>query len=151
MNWRTQTTQVFVQHAVGFNNTTVEEAVPLVMPRVTQKEPKEMELHQFMTAEASVCRKPIAPHQIHYAPLYTMYVAPACKLPVGGTKEHKAPWLCNIRRPQPSDLLISLPLKIHNMTLWQRHMEPWAHQHKGKAKDLQSPMTQTKGMNLSIC
>lgn len=45
----------------------------------------------LLTAEASVCRKTIAPHQIHYAPLYTKYVVPTRKLPIGDAIKHGPP------------------------------------------------------------
>lgn len=103
----TETTQVFTQHAAVFDSTTVEEAVPHVMPKVTQNKLKEMVPLQSMTAEASVHRKTIAPHQIHYVPLDTMYVVPVGELPVGGTREHRAQAMpYKTATFSPSDLIV---------------------------------------------
>lgn len=85
------------------------------VPRDPQNKPKEMVLHQLLTAEAPGHRKTIAPHQNHYDPLDTMYVAPTCKLPVGGTIKHQLSAVLNH--------LIPLPLQVHNVTSYQRHLE----------------------------
>lgn len=67
------------------------QACGTVMPRATQREPKDTSYYSPKT-EVSVCRKTtIAPHQIHYAPLDTKFVAPAHKLPVGDIIDLRPP------------------------------------------------------------
>ena len=89
----TELTQAYAQPAATLDSTTVDQETATR----TQEEPVKTITHGSRTMDASVRRKTIHPHQIHYAPLDPTFVTHKPKVPLDVAKDRRPPQTSTIK------------------------------------------------------